>query len=89
MEGAAGYDACMQVKSKVRLRVAAIRIRRVLLVAVSGAALVWFLPGHVGMSQPLGMLTMSLILAVGIVVLLRKPSPRCPRCAHRMASDVA
>ena len=85
VEGAAGYDGCMQVKSKLRLRVGAIRIRRVLLIAVSAAALIWFFPGHVGMSQPLGMLTLSLILAVGIVFLLRKPSPRCPRCAHRMA----
>jgi hypothetical protein len=75
----------MLVRNKLRLRVGAARVRRGLLMGSLAAALAWCFPGHLSTAQPVAMIAVSLVLVLGLwLTFLRKPSPRCPRCAHRV-----
>lgn len=76
----------MLVKNTLRFQVGAIHVRRVLLLAFVAATLIWFVNGYLSKAQPVGLVgTLLALIAVTLTaILLRKPTPRCPRCAHRL-----
>jgi hypothetical protein len=78
----------MRVRSHLRLQLGIIRGRRFLLMAAVAVAFVWIFPEHSPNMVKRLLMFAAVVLSLWLVATvlgLPKPSPRCPRCAHKVS----